>query len=386
MSRRLHLGARPADTRDVQDGNVFGFEVNDDVLTSLATAAPRRAHRRGKADLGGRLRVASILRQTGVAVDEKPERVAGSTNEVWRAGNYIVRVGFVPGAERLRREANLAELLPRLAHYPKVIASGVESFGEWVVVRRLPGTVLSEAWAGLDPSERRSLVHDFAGAMKAVHDTRLDHEQVQAFAFPEGDGPLALPHQLPAERILGMLDRARSLPHMDTGLIDAAAERAAAVADSIWAHERNGLVHGDLHFENVLVLDGVLVAVLDFEWCRPGAKEIDLDVLARFCAQPELHVGGDYPVHRRDFVDVLRWVHEVYPDLFAHDRLADRLMLCALAFEVPWLLAMPPTGSGALAPFHPVNQLRDLLDHGSHAERLGWLPVSASPYDLNTHR
>jgi hypothetical protein len=218
-------------------------------------------------------------------------------------------------------------------------------------------------------------VLDLADMLRAVHNTKLTAEQ-EELVFHEGDGLLALPHQLPGHRVLELLHEARYLHNMDRGLIDAAVQKAEEVEDAIWAHERNGLVHGDLHFENVLVMNGVIVSLLDFEWSRPAPKEVDIDVLARFCADPSVHVGGNYPVRKEDYKDVLRWVHDGYPELFDADNLADRLMLCALSFEVPWLLRMPPTGPLHTHPRqHPLNQLKDLLDYGTHAERLGWQPL-----------
>ena len=268
--------------------------------------------------------------------------------------------------------------------YPKVVASGVEDFGEWIVVRHRPGTPLSQAWGTMAVEERRDVVHQLAEAMRAVHGVRLDDHVMAELAFSDGDTrgeSIDAPHQLPATRVLELLDRAGSLAHVDRGLLRAARERTEQVSDVLGEDDRRSLVHGDLHLENVLVVDGVLVALLDFEWCRPGPPEVDIDVLARFCADPALHIGGDYPVHPREFSDVLHWVAEVYPEAFAHPRVKERLVLCALAFEVPWLLRMPPDRPlSALPEFHPARQLAALLEHGSHAERIGW--QGGSVFDL----
>lgn len=354
------------------------YSLGDEALNAHATAAPLRTPQHGRADIGGRMRVAAILRDAGIPHPEHPVRIAGATNEVWRAGDYVVRVGFVPGADRLRREAQLAAELPYDVHYPKVIASGLEPFGEWIIVKHRPGVVLSAAWGQMDVTERKSVIADLAAALRSVHSLRLDSDRAESLMFHEGAGRLALPHQLPVERILALLDSLKGVRHVDSGLLAAAEERTRSVADAIWAHERHGLVHGDLHFENILVKDAIMVSLLDFEWCRPGPAEIDLDVLARFCAHPHVHVGGSYYVEPKDYRNVLRMLNEAYPELFAHERLVDRLTLCALAFEVPSLAALPPDApSGQLSEFHPINRLKDLLDNGTHAERLGWEPEPA---------
>ena len=50
-------------------------------------------------------------------------------------------------------------------------------------------------------------------------------------------------------------------------------------------------VHGDLTFENVLWHEGEITALLDVEWARPGPKDLDLDILLRCAAYPQLHVA-----------------------------------------------------------------------------------------------
>ena len=264
-------------------------------------------------------------------------------------------------------------MLPAEVQYPTVVASGVETFGEWIVVRHRPGTQLSEAWASLDEPTRRLAVHDVAHAIRAVHTVSLTLKQQQDLVFSEGEGLLALPHQLPASRILRLIDQAAALPWADQRVLEEARRRTEEVRDVIWDHEGNGLVHGDLHFENVLAANGIIIALVDFEWSRQGPAEIDVDMLARFCANPKLHVGGYYPIEDDDFKDVLWWFAEAYPELFEADFFKERLFLCALSFELPWLLRVPPEGPiNTLHQFHPMNQIKELLEKGTHAERLGW--------------
>ena len=348
-------------------------QIEDEAFGDLAKAAPLRVPRKGKADIGGRMRVASILRTAGVGNDAAPERIAGSTNEVWKSGPYVIRVGFMPGATRLRREAELAKILPREVHYPPVVASGAEAFGEWIIVRHRVGRVLSREWSGLSVEGRRDVTHDIAHALHAVHDLVPSEEGVEKFSFREELGELAPPHDLRLPQLRKHLDCLKDAPYVDFGIIKEAEERLDSLVDAFFEHERHGIVHGDLHFENVMALDGVLVALLDFEWARVGSREIDIDVLARFCSEPELHVGGEYQTSAMDYRDVLRWVNEVYPELFDHEFIHERLMYTALAFEIPSLAALPPDAPAQnLVSHHPINRLKRLLNEGTHAERLGW--------------
>jgi len=362
-----------------QNDRELSYVMSDADLGELATTAPLRNVTHGKVDIGGRIRVASILRSAGITGAEMPVRIAGSTNEVWRAGNYIVRVSSLPGSERLRREAKLAGLLGPEVHYPTVVAAGSESFGEWMIVRHRPGVALSQDWTNMDEQARRSVVDDLGIALKSIHEVRIDGEHFDGVRFPEGTGALALPYQFSVAGLNVQLDKLRAMAFIDDGLIGEAEDRLAAVSPSIPEDEHHGLVHGDLHFENILVKNGVLVALLDFEWSREAPREIDIDVLARFCDDPQLHVGGTYPARREDYQDTLRWLCQSYPELFEHPRLSDRLTMCALAFEIPSLMNSPMSApAGQLSKYHPVNRLRLLLSSGSHAERLGWGPKPPS--------
>ena len=352
-------GQEPRDVSQIAEAD-FGA-----LLNSRRTVAGK-----GKADIGGRLRVATILRKAGITNAGTPERIAGSTNEVWRAGEFIIRVGMVPGANRLRREAQLVRYLPWGTNYPAVVTAGEEPFGEWLIVRRLAGVALSDFWASADRQTRRRLTHDLARGVKDIHQTVLSPEVQAELAYDE-NSKSEMPHVFPPA-LVEMLSTASEFPWIDTGLVAALLQKTNEVANA-FDGTAFGLVHGDLHFENVLVNNGILASILDFEWCRPGPAEIDLDVLARFCEHPDLTVGGVNKADRDSYRPVLGWICEVYPELFSAANLRDRLMLCALAAEIPWLIAMPPTGPAhSLSPFHPVNRLRELLDRGTAAERLGW--------------
>jgi hypothetical protein len=125
------------------------------------------------------------------------------------------------------------------------------------------------------------------------------------------------------------------------------------------------LVHGDLHFENVLWDGARISALLDFEWARPGPPDLDLDVLLRFCAEPGVNVASDYEqqLRRRDYRDVPVWLREAYPDLFAHPRLNERLALYSLAYDLRELLLRPPRHPIEQLPtHHPYNRIRRLVE------------------------
>jgi hygromycin-B 7''-O-kinase len=131
------------------------------------------------------------------------------------------------------------------------------------------------------------------------------------------------------------------------------------------------LIHGDLTFENVLWNPDQhrIEALLDFEWSRLAPQDLDLDVLLRFVAFPQLHVPADYEhlAGPEEYADVPRWLAESYPELFAGPRLFDRLRLYAISWDVQEVLDHPPkVPTAQLHPLHPWHRLRANLEGTSH--------------------
>lgn len=291
-------------------------------------------------------------------------RVTNALNEVWKYGPYIVRINPHPGATRLQREARLLHDLPAEVRAPRPVAAGPAPFGEWMVATLLPGVEMSRAWHGLARAERRRSTKELARCLHALHSV-----VAPGAAAPGGDDDC--PHPLPLPRLASYLARARRVPGVDQGVLNAAAEKLRLAADAL-DEAPTTLVHGDLHLENVLTSGGGVSGLLDFEWCRAGPPDLDLDILLHSLADPALHVesGDGFALERRDFDEVVGWLRSAYPELFAHPRLPERLWVYRLAFELRSLLAAAPTrGDAPLPPHHPYQRVVRLVEGRTE---LGW--------------
>jgi aminoglycoside phosphotransferase (APT) family kinase protein len=299
------------------------------------------------------------------AAPKQLTRVTNALNEVWRYGPYIVRINPRPGATRLQREARLLAALPPEVRAPWPVAAGSARFGEWMVAERLAGTELSRAWHGMARADRRRSIKELGRCLAALHSVRAPGAEA-----PGGDDDC--PHPLPLWRVEAMLATARALPGVDPGVFDAAADKLRSAADAL-DDDAATLVHGDLHLENVLTTGVGLSGVLDFEWCRPGPPDLDLDILLHSLADPALHVesGDSQALERRDFDEVVGWLRSAHPALFAHPRLPERLWVYRLAFELRSLLASPPRPGtvGSLPTHHPYQRVVRLVEGRTE---LGW--------------
>jgi aminoglycoside phosphotransferase (APT) family kinase protein len=314
------------------------------------------------------LRALQALDEAGLGRPSRLERASSVTNEVWMAGDVVVRINRrVDG--RLRREAALAKHLPPGLGYPGVVAYGGRPGSDWLIVPRVAGTVLSRCWPSMPVADRRAAMCQLARKLRIVHETPAP-EDLPAIEAAQLLQPGALQPALP---LLWALDRVRHLAHVDRALVDALVQVVCEHAPALSPFHDRTLVHGDLTFENVLWDGKRITAMLDFEWARGAPRDVDLDVFLRMCAYPFLHVAADYEhiTRTEDYVDAPRWLAEEYPELFAVPRLHARLLVYAVAFDVRELLAFPPTAAPRhLSPYHPLKRLMRIASGQSHLARL----------------
>jgi aminoglycoside phosphotransferase (APT) family kinase protein len=311
-----------------------------------------------------------VLAQTGLAKAGRMVRAANASGEVWFVGPYVVRINTRTERGRLLHERDVLEALPRGLPVPTLVDYGASAIGEWLVVTRVPGEELSRHWPTMSERQRADAIMTLGTALREFHHVDAKAAGLDRAPFLEGD-TLECPHQLPVSRLLDRLAQCARLPYVDAAMIADAVDLLMNTAEFL-DDDATHLVHGDLHFENVLWDGATLTAIIDFEWTRPGPADLDLDVLLHSLADPAAHVGLDYIAPRRaDFDNVATWLRAAYPKLFSHPHLAERLTAYRLAYDTRALLQQPPDRPVALlAPQHPYNRVQRLVEGRSD---LGWV-------------
>ncbi|HEV3450880.1 MAG TPA: phosphotransferase [Acidimicrobiia bacterium] len=318
------------------------------------------------------LRAHAALREAGLTYVGRPTRAVNSTNEVWFAGPYVLRINPHPESRVLDHERVVLEALTDQVPAPQVIAYGEATFGEWLVITRVAGQEMSRIWPAMSNDTRKAAVTALGLALRQLH--RLDTAGTGiAELGPSSATSPDCPHQLPAERLLEVLAEAAQLPYVDRAVMGGAMDMVLSTGSAL-DDGADSFIHGDLHFENVLVDDGAdVTGIVDFEWARPGPADLDLDVLLHSLADPALHVATDYDTlpRRRDFEHVTAWLRHAYPDLFAHPRLVERLTLYRLSYDTRALLQQPPDRpADGLSTHHPYRRLRRVVEGRSN---LAWI-------------
>ena len=302
------------------------------------------------------------------SVDLHP--LSSVTNEVWLADKHIVRVNRHP-VPRLWREATLATMLMSAGvGCPPIVAYGGLVGADWMITEKLPGQVLSRCWPAMSMSDRRRAIHQLAERLQQLHRYQLA-ESLPEVATPQLLASSAGPGSL--DRLMDGLDAAQDLGHVDPVLILRAKTLVRESLSALHPVPATTLIHGDIHFENILWDGERITGLLDFEWARTAASDLELDVLLRFCAFPFLHVAEDYEqvTLPQDYAPVPCWLAEDYPELFAHPRLRDRLRVYSMAYDVRELLMDPPDRPvELLSHLHPYHRLADTVDGRGHIELL----------------
>jgi len=316
------------------------------------------------------LRARRALRGAGLDPVAPLERASSVTNEVWLTPAHAVRVNRHPN-HRLYREALVAAALPPEVGYPTVVAHGGSRGEDWLVTERVPGSPLAHHWPELTRGERRRAVGQLAGRLAALHRTPA----------PEGLPPFDDAPQLlevgaadPTGPVVTALHRAMDLDHVDPVMLGAAVEMVTRLSPTLGSFEARTLVHGDVTFENVLWHAGEVTALLDVEWARAGPCDLDLDIMLRCTAHPELHVADAHVARTRvqDYAEVPAWLTSAYPALFDHPRQFDRLRVYSIAYDTWDLLASPPQMAlRQLGGLHAYHRLQRVVEHKSYIDVLG---------------
>jgi aminoglycoside phosphotransferase (APT) family kinase protein len=239
-----------------------------------------------------------------------------------------------------------------------------------MITERLPGQVLSRCWPAMSLADRREAINQLAVRLRQLHGYVLD-EALPEISTPQLLASSAGPGSF--DRLVNGLDAIQDLEHVDPVLVLRAktlVRESLAALDPVPA---GTLIHGDIHFENILWDGERITGLLDFEWARAAAADLELDVLLRFCAFPFLHVAEDYErvTLPEDYAEVPGWLAEEYPDLFAHPRLRDRLRVYSIAYDVRELILDPPDRPvEELSHLHPYHRLADTVDGRGHIDLL----------------
>ena len=206
--------------------------------------------------------------------------VASDSHQVYVGPDVVVKVIDVTAHARLDREIALATDLPAGLTAP-LLASGLGLLGtrevRYACYARVPGATPGMGLPTVDRATARLLAADAVRWLGALHGWAPSGSAERTLREPLDHGGFAGRAALQAEiDRLAALNRDGTVAGRLMDGLTAIADRAPLAAQTVVP------VHADCHWGNWLARDGVVTALLDFEWARLGEPADDWFFLARF--------------------------------------------------------------------------------------------------------
>jgi aminoglycoside phosphotransferase (APT) family kinase protein len=306
-------------------------------------------------------RLERVAHLTGIRLTGDEQLMDSGSNDAWLIGDRVVRICWRGDIDRLPRDTALTQALPASVPRPAVDEAGRDEDLSWAVSPFASGTPLGHLWESGSEEELRELTRQSAVILRTLHEWEVPADLAamlrQARQLPEADaltlvGAVGSPtHPLQQETLLDFL---RSTPYVDRDLLDAAEVRVeAAQATLTPVVQRDVFIHGDFTPGNLLVDQGRIQGVLDFEYARLGPASDDLAMAWIWADRQAMGIPSEL------FLD---WLREEYPEPFDAPDLAARREIAEFGFALRGCIVWPPDApESQLIPFHPVHLLRRLV-------------------------
>ena len=293
--------------------------------------------------------VREICRQEGIEGRTVQVLQGGQVNAVFRIDNaYVLRIGARENAlQRLQHETALLQSIVNEIPVPRVYAFGQHDGFVYQIQQYLPGQSLFSQWKTLTPQVQENLVAELATYMKILHNRTFPY-----FGQGHEDTP---PYESWADLLSAKFQQTiDELATLQIRMVPGFLELATAYFD---AHEhllQNGvpvLTHGDLTLANILVDEGKISALLDFEYSMQAPKDYELGVIEAFCLYPNDWADEDNEVYcTTDFASFIQLLRKQYPALFEIPHLRERVNLYHLSGNLSSYLAWRKDNLSTIPP------------------------------------
>jgi aminoglycoside phosphotransferase (APT) family kinase protein len=313
-----------------------------------------------------RRRLARVAESAGLSPDGGEVFVESGSNDTWLFPETVLRVCWRGDIDRLVREAELVAVLPAGVPGPQVLDHGRVEGLSWMLVKRYHATSLWHAWQSEPAAVLRDYVRQLAAIMQRLHEWQPPAATLQRYraaeAAPDESDPVRIAAStltpLAAPQLHRLIKHARGRQYVDEAVLDRIADRIATAARVPIDRSTDVLLHADCTPANVLIQDGRIIALLDFEWARLGPRDIDLTLPSFWAWADGQTVDGGHPADGRPAI--VPWLTEAYPALATTP---ERHWLYRAGFALRGLIHWPAYAPEAELPSaHPVRQLRFLAE------------------------
>jgi aminoglycoside phosphotransferase (APT) family kinase protein len=284
---------------------------------------------------------------------ESASRAGGWTNAVWLNGDLALRLSLKKDTTRIRKEVQLALMLPSIVGYPANVSTGVIDGYEWSISRRIKGINLSEAWPDLTWAERTNAIKQIKEIIQGVH--AVDTSKVKDLS---SRNPWY--SSLNAYETLSRFKYYSEEGIFTSGQVEAMLE----ILKRFWNKLPTAtqvLNHGDITMDNLLWSDGRIVSLMDFEHSVITPSELDLQSLINLAFfSEESNLMNDCNV--QEYLQYKNDVIELIRSMLTYSDSTDLILGFSILYRQRFLEFWLENPRGELESLDAYNKLRSLAD------------------------
>ncbi len=207
----------------------------------------------------------------------------------------------------------------------------------FMIYNKIEGDNLYSQWHLMNDSERKDIIKQLCVILRTINKSsykNFTHQFKLHSSFNWHDKVL-----YNIKKSLKKIKQKKLLSRKTIEKINSFVKKNHAVL----SEQKMALVHGDVHFDNILVKKNKIFGILDFEKMDLYSLDFTLDVIKRMVDYPKKYIskGFEKYVKMEEYSQLLIWFKEFYPELFEFKNLDKRLDLYALEYELATLLNWP---------------------------------------------
>ncbi len=256
---------------------------------------------------------------------------SGKTNQAFQVNRqWVVRIAGAGRHGYLTHEANVLAVVNESVRSAPLVASGhllLSGDREYLVLKYIDGETLARAWPKASDSLKREYAVQIAREMERLH--RVSNVRTHALV----DTPFV---QWWTHRVQARFERAQQRGSIPAGIVEALRRYFEQHRTVLDVPSTEGIVHSDLHFENIIVNNGEVVALIDFETARWAPIDYELEKVITFSLAPRGFVEPDLQSYYQSIIsEYARTICASYPQLCSHAQYIERIKLYLIE-DVLW--------------------------------------------------
>ena len=288
-----------------------------------------------------------VLSRAGLNSAEHISKIdIGFSNDVYAIGNKYIFKSSRSEKDNIsfKKEVYLCSLLKDKIPVPTILFSDTNQSvidRACIIYGKIEGDNLYMRWHEYSIGEKKAVIKQICEYLKVINMTPFK-DFADAFGIDITSSW--------REKVTSKIQTAKRSAIEKKALppdLESQVDRFVNKYKSVLDESSIALTYFDVHFDNFLVRDGKVVGMVDFE--RTDILSIDyvLDLVQRMVDQPTKYASENAEplIAAKDYVHLMDWYKEFYPELFQFSHMDVRLKLYAIEHDLGDLYGWPGADS-----------------------------------------